>query len=376
MPDKKVRVAVLGAALFAETGHVPGLRTHPQAEVVALYSRDLGRAREMAGRCGVAEATDDLAGLLARDDLDAVTVVSSNDQHKPYALAALAAGKHVLCEKPLARTAPEAAEMTRAARKSGLVHMTGFTFRHTYCLEELRRRVAAGEVGKPHFIEIQGEWYIRMPDELDATWRDSLAVHGSGHVGEMGTHFIDTINYVSGPVAGYISEIAAITHVLPRMVKDAGGSLREIDTPDMTAFLARTEGGLAANVIASRITPPPIGYGMVHWGERQRGHFGYVIVTGDKGALMATFTRGEGDTLQRTDDRGRWQRVELPAEASDGQPHGVSRMMRAFVDAVLRGRTAETDATFDDGYRSQSAVEAVLAGARSRRWEPVATELE
>jgi predicted dehydrogenase len=376
MPDRKVRVAVLGAALFAETGHIPGLRTHPQAEVVALYSRDPTRAREMADRCGVAEATDDLDGLLARGDIDAVTIVSSNDQHKPCALAALAAGKHVLCEKPLARTTAEAADMTRAAHKSGLVHMTGFTFRHTHCLEELRRRVADGEIGRPYFIEIQGEWAIRMPDAMDATWRDSMAVHGSGHVGEMGTHFIDTINNLSAPVGGYISEIAAVTHVLPRRVKDADGSLREIDTPDLAAFLARTEAGLAANVIASRITPPPIGYGVIHWGERQRGHFGYVIASGEKASMMATFTRGEGDTLQRTDERGRWERIELPEEASDGQPHGVYRMMRAFVDAVLRGRTAETDATFDDGYRSQSAVDAILSGARSQRWEPVATRLE
>jgi len=376
MADKKVRVAVLGAALFAETGHIPGLRSHPQAEVVALYSRDLQRARAMADRCGVPEATDDLDALLARSDVDAVTIVSSNDQHKPYALAALAAGKHVLCEKPMALTTAEAADMTRAARKSGLVHMMGFTFRHTYCLEELRRRVVAGEIGTPHFIEIQGEWFIRMPADSDATWRDSLAVHGSGNVGEMGSHFMDTVNYVVGPVSGFISELAAVTRLLPRRVKERDGSLREIDTPDLVALLARTERGLAANIIASRITPSPIGYGVIHWGERQRGHFGYVIVTGDKGALMATFTRGEGDTLQRTDERSRWERVGLPAEASDGQPHGVSRMMYAFVEAVLRGRTSESDATFDDGYRSQSAIEAVLAGARSQRWEPVATKLD
>ncbi len=91
---------------------------------------------------------------------------------------------------------------------------------------------------------------------------------------------------------------------------------------------------------------------------------------------MATFTRGEGDTLQRTDDRGRWQRVDLPTEAGDGQPHGVSRMMCAFIESMLRGRAAATDATFEDGYRSQSAVDAVLKGGRSKRWEPVATKLD
>ena len=375
MTDRKVRVAVLGAALFAETGHIPGLRSHPQAEVVALYSRDLERARSMAERCGVPVATDDLGTLLARNDVDAVTIVSSNDQHRPYALAALAAGKHVLCEKPMALSVAEAAEMTRAARASGLVHQIGFTFRHTYCLQEMRRLVGDGTVARPHFVEVHGEWLIPPVADAAATWRDSLAVHGSGHVGEMGSHFLDTVDFVCAPACGYVTELAAVTHLLPRRVQDAGGALHDVDTPDLASILLRTEGGLQGLIQASRITAAPISYGMIHWGERQRGHFGYIIVTGGKGALMATFTRGEGDTLQQTDERGRWQRVELPAEASDMQPHGVSRMMASFVDAVLRGKSGEFDATFEDGYRSQSAIEAVLEAGRSKRWEPVATEL-
>ena len=138
---RKVRVAVLGAAAFAEVAHIPGVNAHPQGEVVALCSRDLARAKEMAARISVPEATDDLDALLARSDIDAVTIPSANDRHHPYAMAALRAGKHVFCEKPMALNVAQAEEMTREARQRGLVHQIAFTFRYTYCLEETRRRV-------------------------------------------------------------------------------------------------------------------------------------------------------------------------------------------------------------------------------------------
>ena len=146
MPEE-VRVAVLGAAAFAEVAHIPGVNAHPRGEVVALYSRDLPRAQEMAARCGVPEATDDLEGLLAREDITAVTVPSSNDNHYTYSMAALRAGKHVFCEKPMALDAGKAAEMTREARARGLVNEIAFIFRYTYCIEELRRLVAANGDG-------------------------------------------------------------------------------------------------------------------------------------------------------------------------------------------------------------------------------------
>src|SRR5919199_3911691 len=94
MPDT-VRVAVLVAASFSEVAHIPGVNAHPRGTVVALYSRDLARAQEMAARTGVPDATDDLDALLARDDVDAVTVPSTNENHYRYTMAALHAGKHV-----------------------------------------------------------------------------------------------------------------------------------------------------------------------------------------------------------------------------------------------------------------------------------------
>ena len=92
--------------------------------------------------------------------------------------------------------------------------------------------------------------------------------------------------------------------------------------------------------------------------------------------LMATVTRGEVEALHRHQPGEPWQPVELPEEASDGKPHGVTRMLHAFADSVLSGKSEEHHASFEDGYRSQAAIDAVIEAASSRRWEPVATSLE
>lgn len=376
--ERRIRLAVLGAASFAEEAHIPELKTHPRAEVVALYGRDLVRAKAMADRTGVPEATDNLDALVSRPDIDAVTVPSSNDRHHQYTLAALRGGKHVLCEKPMALNVAQAAEMTREARVRAVVHQIAFTFRYTFCLEEMRRRLLANEIGEPHFVEINGEVFSRVAVEPgEATWRDDASLHGAGHLGEMGVHFIDTINYLCGPISGYISEVAAVTNTLPREVRGPKGVPQPVDTLDLAAFLVRSERGMQGHVITSRVTPPPVSYGIVHAGKKERGHMGYVIVTGDRGALMATFTRGEVEALHQRPPGEFWQPVELPAEAADGRPHGVSRMMHGFVDNVLRNAVdPELDATFEDGYRSQAAIDALMKAGQSHRWESVATSLD
>ena len=242
----------------------------------------------------------------------------------------------------------------------------------------MRKRVTAGDIGNLHFIEIHNEVFSKQVVEPQrASWRDDASIHGAGHLGEMGAHFIDTVNYVCGPESGFISEVAAVTHTIPHSAQTADGEMKPVDTLDLASFFVRTSGGLQGQVLASRATPPPISYGIVHAGERERGHMGYVTVSGDKGSLMATFTRGEVEALHELRPGEQWQRVDLPAAANDGKPHGVTRMIHAFLDNVLAGEvTNDIDATFEDGYRSQSAIDAIMKAGKSRRWEPVATSLD
>lgn len=362
MPERPaIRVAVLGAARFAETAHIPGVNAHPAASVRALYGRDLPRVKEMAARAGATEATDDLDALLARDDIDAVTVASSDDQHAPYTLAAARAGKHVLCEKPLTLHTERAAEMLHAARAAGIVHQVAFTFRHTWCLQEMRRMVASGEIGEPYFADISGEWLRPLTGVNAQTWRDDPALHGHGYIGEMGTHYIDAANFVLGDVGGHISELTASTRAVERPHA----------TPDLAAILFRTSGGVDGRITVSRVTPAPAAYAVMH-GNAAEGHMGSITVTGTKGALNASFSRGTAESLRAQRPGGEWTRVQLPAGADDGTPHALPRMFACYVDAIIGGADASgVAATFDDGYRAQAALDAIFTAAAERRWVEV-----
>ncbi|HZP57720.1 MAG TPA: Gfo/Idh/MocA family oxidoreductase [Dehalococcoidia bacterium] len=370
---REVRVAVLGASAFAETAHVPGVEAHPRGRVVAIYSRNRARARALAARCGVPDASDDLPALLARRDIDAVTVAGANAQHHPYAMAAIAAGKHVFCEKPMALDAAQAADMTLAAAGAGVIAQVAFIFRHTFALEEMRRIVRAGAIGAPYFVQIEGQRYERQAvATVQATWRSFASEHGAGQLGEIGSHYFDAVNFVCGEPCGPVAAVAALTHTVPREAERAGGQRVPVETPDLAALLLRTEGALQGQVLTSRATPPAAAVPLEPADSRPARAHGWMTVTGTRGALMCVFSRGEADALWRREPEGEWRRLPLPQGAHDGRPHAIDRMMAAFVDGVL-GEAPERAATFEDGYRSQSAVDAALRAAASGRWESVDT---
>jgi predicted dehydrogenase len=256
--------------------------------------------------------------------------------------------------------------MTREARRRGLVNEISFIFRYTLCLQEMRRLVAAGAAGKPYYVNIeqQGLSWFRSQQ---ATWRTYAGTHGVGHLGEMGSHCFDSVNYVCGPTAGYLAELAAVTYTVPRTVAGPNGERIPVETLDLAACLLRTEQGLQGQLLNSRATP----------GHSPLAGMGIIEVVGDEGAVLANFTRGDKEILRRLKNGGRWEDVPLPPEATDGTPHAVFRMLGSFVDAVLRGGVdPQQDADFEAGFRSQSAMDATVRAAHSKRWEPIAIRLE
>ena len=183
---RKLRFGVIGTGEFAQACHVPGLQSHPQAEVVALCGSDYDRARGIADRLGIPEVHTDYMELCSRGDLDGVTIATPNAFHSQQALAAFFHGKHVLCEKPLARTTEEAAKMLRAAQSSGKVHQVAFTFRYGYAVRELRRRVQAGDIGQPHYVRIQYDSWKGLMPEWEVGWRENRELAGGGVLYDLG----------------------------------------------------------------------------------------------------------------------------------------------------------------------------------------------
>jgi predicted dehydrogenase len=354
MSERKLRLGVIGAGGFAEICHVPGLQSHPGAEVVALCGRRREHCRAMADRLGVLEIYTDHRELLARDDLDGVTITTPNAAHCEQAVAAFAASKHVFCEKPLGVSVAEAGRMTEAAAQSGRIHQVAFTFRYTYGVQELRRRLRAGEIGTPYYLRIRYDGWGGLRPDWKIGWRESEALAGGGQLYDMGSHHFDLAYFLLGEVEAVCGRLRR----MPREREDAAtGRRRAVETDDLAAAWFRTAAGAEGEWFQSRITPPHADNACVE-------------VVGEEGALQAALSRGNVERLQRsTPASPAWEEVPLPPEAADRQPHGLGLMMRAFVDSIRRGRiNPEVDAPFQDGFRAQQGLAAVECSVAERRW--------
>jgi predicted dehydrogenase len=352
--ERKIRCAVIGAGGFAEVCHVPGLQSHPQAEVVLLCGRNEARRQAMAERLGVPETMSDYREAVARPDIEAVTITTPNAIHAEIAVAALEAGKHVFCEKPLAMSPTEAEAMVRAAQQCGCINQVAFTFRYTHGVARLRELLRSGAVGRPFFVRMVGEGWGDLRVDARVAWRHQAALSGAGVLADMGSHYFDLVEWVVGPVA----EVCGLLHTVDRTRPDRGGLPTRVDTDDLAHVWMRTIEGVLGEFRTSRVTP-------------SHGDSGFLEVVGEEGALIALLSRGERDGLQILRPGVAAEEVPLPPESLTGETYALGRMMRSFVDAILRGRSSEEDPTFIAGLSAQRAQEAALQSAAARSWRPV-----
>ncbi|MCC2668417.1 MAG: putative Oxidoreductase [Armatimonadetes bacterium] len=355
---RKLRFGVIGAGGFAEVCHLPGLLTHPQAEVVALCGRRLDHARAMADRFGIPDVHTDYRELCARDDLDGITITTPNAVHAAQAHAAFGHGKHVFCEKPLGMDVAQVEAMLAAAERSGKVHQVAFTFRYTYCLQELRRRVRAGDLGQPYYVRLRFDSWRGLQPDWQIGWREKQDLSGGGILYDMGSHLFDCARFVLGP----IETATGFTHHIPRQrVFARTGELTDVETDDLAAAWFRYESGVRGEWFMSRATPP-------------HTENGYLEVVGTEGALQASLSRGNLERLRVSRPTAPdWAELPLPPEALDGQPHALGLMMRSFVDACLRGRLdGDVDASFHDGLAAQQGLAAVRQSQEIPCWMPLA----
>lgn len=352
--QRKLRFGVIGAGGFAEVCHVPGLQTHPQAEVVALCGRRADHARAMADRLGVPDVHTDFRELCERDDLDGVTITTPNAVHAAQAKAAFENGKHVFCEKPLGMDVPEVAEMLRIAEASGKIHQVAFTFRYTYSVQELRRRVRAGDIGEPYYIRLQYDGWGGLSPAMKAGWREKQEHAGGGMLYDMGSHLFDLAQFALGP----LEQATGWTHNIPRERPDSRtGEPTAIETDDIAAAWFRHESGVRGQYFMSRATPA-------------HAENGYMEVIGPEGALQASLSRGNVERLKVSRPTApQWEEVELPEGSQDGTPHALGIMMRSYVNACLRGRLdGDVDASFADGLAVQQALAAVAGSSANPSW--------
>ena len=265
-----LRVAMIGYA-FMGAAHSQAWRTAGRffalpagTEMRLLCGRNAEAAADAAHRFGWAESCTDWREAVARDDIDVVDICTPGDTHAEIAIAALRAGKHVLCEKPLANTVAEAEQMTAAASEAagkGVRSSVGFNYRRVPALAYARQLVDEGRVGDVRHIRAQylQDWIVD-PD-FPLVWRLQKDKAGSGALGDIGAHVIDLAHFVTGHRLVGLSATTE-TFVKKRPLPDASSGLAatggdpaeigEVTVDDAAAIIGRTDGGAMAVVEATR----------------------------------------------------------------------------------------------------------------------------
>lgn len=194
-----MRWGLIGASTIAEQHVIAAIRA-TGGEIAAVMSTTLTRARDYAARHGIAAATASLDDVLKDASIGAVYISSTNEKHRVQALAAIAAGKHVLCEKPLAMTVAEAAEMVRAAEAAGVVFATNHHLRCSGSHRAVRNLIAAGRIGR--VLSLRLFHAVHLPSNLQG-WRINDASAGGGVIPDITVHDADVARFLTGedPVA-------------------------------------------------------------------------------------------------------------------------------------------------------------------------------
>jgi predicted dehydrogenase len=342
----------------------------PAPRMAAICGRDEAGVREAADNLGWESYETDYRKLIVRDDVGLVDVVTPGNTHREIVLTALEAGKHVICEKPLANTLPEAREMLTAARNAGNVNMVCFNYRRAPAVQLARKLVEDGRLGEiRHWRATYLQDFIMEPD-FPLIWRLKKEVSGSGALGDIGAHIVDLAHYVVGP----ISEVTGMTETFikerPLEEASAGGAteMGEVTVDDAAAFLARFDNGAVGTFEATRFAA----------GRRNQNSF---EVNGSRGSLAfdlermneleVFFTEDDPDvqgfrTVNVTEPDHPYSGAWWPPGHILGYEHTFVHTMKDLMDGIEAGESPAPN--FEDGYRCQAVLDAVERSAASGEW--------
>lgn len=364
--DRKVRVGVLGAGTWATFAHLPGWTRDPRCEIVAVYDPERDRAEKAAETFGIQTVESDVQALVGRDDVDVVDVCTPSDTHFELSMAALHAGKHVLCEKPVAFDFRQTLEAAALARSSGLKTKLGFTFRYSPAMLYMKELVDQGFCGDP---------YIYNAYEQNSQWIDpQTPLRQVVLAGDQSEIQVSSIEGYGAPVidiarwmvdSDLTSVVGTLRNFVPERVVRATGEMTRVNLDDGDIFIGEFANGAIGSVQSSYVTV---------------GNYPGIEVRlyGSKGAIITRLVEefGIAETIKaaRPDDV-EFKELTVPDRF---YPEGGSsreswrtlfyaNLIKDFLDELTTD-TEKNQGNFDDGAWVQEIINAVEISFRERRW--------
>ena len=335
--------------------------------LAAICGRDRSRVAAAADRLGWAAWETNWKRLVDRDDVGLVDVCTPGSSHAEISIAALEAGKHVLCEKPLANTVEEARAMAAAADRAaatGVRAMVGFNFRRVPAVALARELIAAGRLGA--IRHVRGAYLAShmLDPELPLVWRLDAAQAGSGALGDLGAHAIDLAQHLAGDRIAGVSALTE-TFVRQRPLADGGGARGPVTVDDAALFIARFAGGALGSFEATRFAAGHAEGLSVEI----NGELGSVVW--ELGALnqLRLFDATEEPatqgfrTIQVTRADHPYAGAWWPDGHTIGYEHTFTHEIRDLLQAIADGHDPEP--TFADGLQVQEVLDAVQRSAAS-----------
>ena len=347
-----IRIGIVGTGGMAH-GHAHSYLAMPDCRLVACCDVDRAKAEAFAHKHGIPAVYDDAAEMLARERLDGISIVTSDNAHAPVALLAIRRGIHVLCEKPLAANLREARAMASAARRAGTLTAVNFSLRNVGAAQKAAQIVASGKLGRLKHVEghhLQswlaaphwGDWR-KTPAFL---WRMSTRHGGGGVLGDVGVHLYDLAYFLAGEFA----QVACELKTFDKGVKRIGPYV--LDANDSMITTVRFRHGALGVLHASR------------WASGRANWVGLRLY-GETGGLDLDFDRPAGDQLRvclgpKAMVTMQWQAVKCPATPS---------VYERFVTSIRTRRQAQT--SFAGGAVIQAYLDASFRAARRGGFVPV-----
>jgi predicted dehydrogenase len=356
--------AFLQAPRFFDLPYQPVLKT--------VCARNADRAKGFAENWGYQSIETDWRTLVERKDIDLIDIASPNDTHAEIAIAAAKAGKMVLCEKPLGRTAAEGKSMVDAIRAAGVPNMVWYNYRRVPALVLLKQLLDEGRFGRIFHYRSQflQDWTISsdLPQGGEGLWRLDASVAGSGVTGDLLAHNIDMALWLNGP----ISEVSGMTEIFIKERKHSlTGKVEAVSIDDASSFLGRFKNGSTALFEATRYA---------------RGHKALFTLEINGENASARWDLHDLHRLEFFDyrDEGRlrgWRSIHITdgdhpymkhwwvPGLQIGYEHTFIHQVADFLSATGEGKPVTP--TFEDGLACDYVTDAVLSSARTRQWANV-----
>lgn len=348
----------------------------PVRKVVVDVSQDM--AETARDRFGFEDASADWREVVARPDIDIIDICTPNNSHAEIAIAAAKAGKHIICEKPLARTGAESKTMLDAVQTSGSIHMVAFNYRRTPAVALAKKLIEEGRIGD--ILNFRGTYLQDWSADPDSplSWRFQKSVAGSGTVGDIGTHVVDFARYLVGEIASVNALVK--THIATRPKQSGGvdklgvgGGDRNaergpVDVDDEMLTMLKFANGAIGSIEATRNA-----YG--------RNNFLTFEIHGTKGSLAFNYERRDELQVMFADDVGdaRGFRTVYTGPAHPygsglwpipalGIGYGETKIVECYdlCTAIVTGK--QPSPNFEDGYRIALIADAILASGESGQW--------